>query len=293
MAEQFDYDYIVIGSGFGGSVSALRLAEKGYSVAVLEMGKRFQPEDFATTNWNLKRFLWFPKLLCYGIQQITLLKDVLIFHGAGVGGGSLIYANTLPIPPDGVFDDPRWPTDEDWKAKLAPHYELAYFMLGVTEATEMFNSDFLLKEICEERGRGDTFKKHQVAVHFGTPNESGPDPFFGGEGPDENTHIELVRYGKGQDFMGMNLTHLTGGGPPWPRLLRWLGNFVRHSIRALRAVYPFGYDDFYIADGSIVPANLGVNPALMITALSEHIMAGIPDNPEGTTKPAPRPSRVV
>jgi cholesterol oxidase len=536
MAEQFDFDYIVIGSGFGGSVSALRLAEKGYTVAVLEMGKRFEPEDFPKSTWNLKKFLWFPKLLCHGFQQITLLKDVLIFHGAGVGGGSLVYANTLPMPPDEVFSDARWPTDEDWKVKLAPHYEMAYFMLGSTEAKEMFNSDYLLQEICEERGRGETFKKHQVAVHFGTPNEVGPDPFFDGEGPerigcslcggcmtgcndggkntldknylylaekrgcvihpetkvvdirplegggyeidtvqatsvfnkrpktlrargivlsasvlgtvkllfeckergslpkisdalgdycrtnseallgvtatsyeedysrgiaitsggwpDEHTHIELVRYGKGGDFMGMNLTHLTGGGPPWPRWLRWLGNFVRHPVRAFKGNYPFGwavrsaivlvmqpldnkmrlvrrwrpwgrvlttqldaekraptyipianavteelaakmngtpesmllevlgnrsstahilggatmgrdagdgvcdasgrvfgYDNFFIADGSLVPTNLGVNPALTITALSEHVMAGIPDKPDGKCKPAPRPPK--
>lgn len=538
MSDEFDYDYIIIGSGFGGSVSALRLAEKGYSVCVLEMGKRFRPEDFPKTSWNLKKFLWLPELLCHGFQQITALKDVLVFHGAGVGGGSLVYANTLPMPPDEVFKDARWPTNEDWKAKLAPYYDLAYFMLGAEKAKEIFNSDFLLKEICEELGRGDTFKKHQVAIHFGTPGKIVPDPYFGGEGPertgctlcgrcmtgcqdggkntldknylylaekrgcvihpetkvvdirpitgggyeldtvrstsvfnrrprtfrargvvlsasvlgsvkllfeckqrgslskisdalgdytrtnseallgvtakgydqdyskgiaitsggwpDAQTHIELVRYGKGQDFMGVNFSHLTGAGAPWPRWLRWLGNFVRHPVRVFRANYPFGwavrtavllvmqpldnkmklvhrrrlgkyvmnseldadkkvptyiplaneiaeklaekmngtpqsmllevlgdtsstahilggatmgrdatdgvcdasgrvfgYDNFFIADGSIVPANLGVNPALTITALSEYVMSGIPDKPDGTPQPAPRPSRTV
>jgi len=531
----FDHDFIVIGSGFGGSVSALRLTEKGYSVGVLEMGKRWQPEDFAKRNWNVRKYMWLPQLLCHGIQQITLLKDVLVFHGAGVGGGSLNYANTLPLPPDEVFRDPRWPTEEDWKEKLAPFYKLAYYMLGADEAKETFNSDFKFKEILDEMGRGHTFKKHQVAVYFGEPNTTAPDPFFQGEGPDrtgctlcgacmtgcrdggkntldknylflaekrgcvihpetkvvdvrplegggyeihtvrstsvlakkprvfrargvvfsasvlgtvkllfkckergslpkisdalgdyvrtnseailsaransyeedyskgiaitsggwpdDNTHIELVRYGKGQDFMKLMLTHLTGGGPPWPRWLRWLGNIVRHPIRALRCMNPigwaqrqaivlvmqpldnkmklvrrwrpwgrvmtteldaekkaptymplaneiteklarkmegepqslllevlfntastahilggatmarspkegvcdpkgrvYGYDNMYVADGSVVPANLGVNPALTITALSEYIMDQVPPKPGGELKPAPRPA---
>ncbi len=118
------YDYIVIGSGFGGSVSALRLAEKGYSVLVIEQGKRYQTEDFPKTNWNFRKYFWAPKLALYGIQAMTLLKDVFILHGTGVGGGSLVYANNLLTPPDKIFDDPRWGS-KGWKNKLTPYYKLA------------------------------------------------------------------------------------------------------------------------------------------------------------------------
>ncbi len=534
-SNMLDYDFIVIGSGFGGSVSALRLSEKGYRVAVLEMGKRFTARDFAKTNWHVRKYLWLPRLGCYGIQQITLLRHLLVLHGAGVGGGSLVYANVLLVPPDRVFRDPRWPSDEDWNAKLAPHTRMAKFMLGATEATGTFPADELLRQVVdEETGRGRTFTKHTVGVWFGEPERTVADPFFGGEGPartgcilcgecmtgcrhgakntldqnylflaerrgcvirpetlvtdvrplpgggyqvhtvrstahwrkqrrvfrakgvvfsagtlgtvklllrckesgslpglseqlgnyvrtnneallgatarddavdyshgiaitsgvfpDDDTHVEIVRYGKGQDFMALMATHLTGGGPPWPRWLRWMGNLVRHPIRFLRVHWPFGwakrtaillvmqpvnsfmrlrlrrrpwgrvltgeveegrrpptfiplanrlaarmaekmngtpgsvllevlgdtsttahilggatmgrspadgvcdargrifgYENLYVADGSIVPANLGVNPALTIAALAEHVMSDIPDNPQGTRKPAPRP----
>jgi cholesterol oxidase len=534
----FDHDFVVIGSGFGGSVSALRLTEKGYKVAVLEQGKRYGAKDFAKTNWNVWKYLWMPRLGFHGIQQITWLKDVLVFHGAGVGGGSLVYANTLLSPPSTVFRDPRWPSDEDWEEKLAPHYRTAKFMLGVTEAAKTFVADDLLRQVVEEQtGRGDTFTKHTVGVYFGEANETVPDPFFGGEGPprtgctfcgecmtgckvgakntvdrnylwlaekrgaevhpetrvtdirpipgggyeihtvrstsrffkhprvfraanvvvsastlgtvkllleckergslpdlsgqlgnyvrtnsevllgatakndsvdyshgiaitsgvypEPDTHVEVVRYGKGQDFMSLMVTILTGGGPPWPRGLRWLGNLIRHPIGSLRAHWPFGwakrtaillvmqplsnymriglrwrpwgralvthvskerpptymplanrlaagmaekmagtpgslllevigntsstahilggatmgrtpeegvcdaqgrvfgYPNLYVADGSLVPANLGVNPSLTITALSEHVMSGIPENPAGGAKPAPRPQAAV
>ncbi len=535
MESQFDYDFLVIGSGFGGAVSALRLSEKGHRVGVLEMGKRWRGEDFAATNWNVRKYLWMPKLALYGIQQITLLRDVLIFHGAGVGGGSLVYANTLLAPPDRVFDDARWPAGTDWKAALAPHYRTARFMLGVTEAPRVFAADELLRQVVEETtGRGHTFAKYTVGVYFGQPEQRVPDPFFGGEGPDrtgchhcgecmtgcrhgakntldrnylwlaeargavihpetlvedlkplpgggyavrtvrstdrlfkrrrtftarnvvvaasvlgtvklllecqrrgslpalspqlgnyvrtnseallgvkaggtevdysqgiaitsgihpdDDTHVEMVRYGAGQDFMSLLTTVLVGGGPPWPRWLRWLGHMVRHPIEALRAHSPidwarrtsillvmqpvnnfmkltlrrrpwgwglsselrsgprpptfmplanqlaakmaekiggtpgsvlpevllntsttahilggatmgrtpeegvcdgqgrvFGYPGLFIADGSLVPANLGVNPSLTITALAEHVMAGIPANPAGAGRPAPRP----
>ena len=124
MTSKKNYDVIIIGSGFGGSVSALRMAEKGYSVLVVEKGKRYESKDFPNTNWNLRKYFWAPKLFLYGIQCLTLLKDVFILHGAGVGGGSLVYANTHLIPSDKAFEDPQWP-DKNWKVKLIPFYDLA------------------------------------------------------------------------------------------------------------------------------------------------------------------------
>ena len=128
----FDFDFAIVGSGFGGSVSALRLAEKGYSVAVLEMGKRWTQDDFPHTTWDVRKYLWKPSFGLYGILQMTLVKDAFFLHGAGVGGGSLVYANTLLVPPDEAFADARW-VGQDWKAALTPHYATAKRMLGVTE----------------------------------------------------------------------------------------------------------------------------------------------------------------
>ena len=532
----FDYDYIVIGSGFGGSVSALRLAEKGYSVAVLEMGKRFEADDYAKNTWELRKYFWKPSLLLHGIFQITRLKDVQVFHGAGVGGGSLVYANTLLKPPTEAFQDPRWPDDGDWEQKLSPYYDLAKFMLGATEARHVYPSDEALREIVDvDMGRGDTFRKHTVGVYFGESGKSQADPFFGGEGPertgciecgqcmigcrynakntldknylylaeqrgveiipetrvtdirplddggyeivteqstklfnkprrtfrsngvvvsasvlgtvkllseckangslpklsdrlgdyvrtnneailgvtargkdvdygagiaitsgahpDDNTHVEMVRYGSGADSLMLLTTLMTGDGKPFPRWLRLLGNIIRQPLVYLRSwmlwgtsrrksivlvMQPvssfmklrlkntlwgrkidsemiagqevpkylpmaheitqrladkmqgdphsaledvlgnrsstahilggatmgrspeegvcdhqgrvFGYENFYVADGSIVPANLGVNPSLTITALSEFVMAQVPEKQGHSVVPAPRPS---
>ena len=516
------YDYIIIGSGFGGSVSALRLAEKGYNVAVIEQGKRYRPEDFPKTNWNFRKYFWMPQIFLYGIQAMTLLKDVFILHGAGVGGGSLVYANNLLIPPDDVFDDPGW-GGPGWKEKLMPYYEIARKMLGATPSKVVVKADEYLKECAAEIGREDTFHVNDVGIYFGDEGVTVPDPYFGGKGPartgcvlcggcmvgcrygakntldmnylylaerlgvevipetrvidvkpspeggydlitervtgwlprrkkyhargvifsggvmgtvklllqcktrgslpkisdklgdfirtnsealvgvkakhrdvdyskgiaitsgiypDENTHIETVRYGKGQDAMSLLATILVGGGKPWPRPLRFLGNIVRHPIKFLKSLNPFGwaqkttillvmqkidnymrfeykrrwwrlggwslnsnwntdkkvpsyipiandfakrmakkvkgeplsvlpevlfdtsttahilggcimsktpdkgvidftgkihgYDNLYVVDGSIVPANLGVNPSLTITALAEYIMDQFP-----------------
>ncbi len=139
------YDYIIIGSGFGGSVSALRLAEKGYSVLVIEQGKRYRTEDFPKSNWNFRKYFWLPKFALYGIQAMTLLKDVFILHGTGVGGGSLVYANNLLVPPDKVFDDPRWGS-KGWKEKLSPYYKLAQKMLGATPSKVITKADKILKD---------------------------------------------------------------------------------------------------------------------------------------------------
>jgi len=526
----FDFDYLVIGSGFGGSVSALRLAEKGYRVGVLERGKRWRAEDFPRTNWNVRKYLWAPLVRCFGIQAITMLRDVMILHGTGVGGGSLVYANTLLIPPDTVFADPRWSTLGNWKDDLAPHYATAKRMLGATTAICPTETDHMLHDIARDIGRGETYRPTEVGVYFGEPGKTVADPFFEGRGPertgcvecggcmvgcrhgakntlDKNylylaeqlgtqvipecevldirelprggyevetrkitdwvfkrkrtfrtrgivlsggvlgtvplllkckqrgslsrlsdrlgafvrtnsealvgaksrrreadysrgiaiasgfhpspeTHVEMVRYGRGQDFMSLLCTVHVGSGPPWPRPLRWLGEVVRHPLKFLRVSNPFGfarrtgillvmqtlpshmslrlarrwfwpfsrsvdsvwdspekvpkyiplahdladrlaekiegdtlsgwgevmfnltstahilggcpmganpaegvidkygrafgYDNFYVADGSIVPVNLSVNPSLTICALSEWIASHIPPKNPGS-----------
>jgi cholesterol oxidase len=177
------YDFIVIGSGFGGSVSALRLAQKGYRVAVLEKGKRYRTEDFPPTNWNLRRYLWRPELGLYGIQMLTLFKHVLVLHGGGVGGGSLIYANQLLVPPDDVFAKPEWGAG-DWKARLAPHYAEARRMLGATPSPRTGRADQVLREVGIELRGEDTFHMNDVGVYFGEAGEAAPDPYFDGAGPE-------------------------------------------------------------------------------------------------------------
>lgn len=533
MGDAFDYDYIIIGSGFGGSVSALRLTEKGYKVAVLEMGKRFTADTLPTTTWQVNRHLWVPKLGLHGIAQITWLSDLLLFHGAGVGGGSLVYAATLLVPSEKAFRNQGWPSTGDWQAKLSPHYDTAKRMLGVVEAKNTYPTDDILREVVEEDyGRGDTFHRHTVGIYFGEAGKTVPDPFFNGEGPDrtgciecgscmvgcrhdakntldknylylaekggcvihpetkvvdvrphpeggyivdtvcstsllnskprtlrargvvfsagvlgsvellmqckergslprlserlgdfvrtnseailgvnsldksanvgrgiaisagvhpdEDTHIEMVRYGMGADSMSWLMTLLTGGGDTLPRWMRLMGNIMSHPLQFLHTLNPigwsrrtivvlvmqpldsymklrlrkkwfggsridtalvpgqdvpkylpignriterlaermngvpqslslevigntsstahilggaamadspekgvcdphgkvFGYENLYVADGSLVPANLGVNPSLTITALSEYVMAQVPKKDEAMAEVA-------
>ena len=375
------YDYIIIGSGFGGSVSALRLAEKGYKVAVVEQGKRYKTEDLPKTNWNFRKYLWFPKLYFFGIQAMTLLKDVFILHGAGVGGGSLVYANNLLIPPDQVLKDPAWGIQR-WEEKILPYYKIAQKMLGATPSKQITHADKLLKSCAEDIGKGNTFHVNDVGVFFGKENKTVSDPYFEGKGPertgctfcggcmvgcrvgakntldknylylaeqlgvtiipetkvldvkpsfesgyelrtkritklfsplklfhaknvifsggvmgsvklllqcknrgslpklsdqlgnfvrtnsealvgvkakkkdidyskgiaitsgiypDEHTHIETVRFGKGQDAMAGLGTLLVGGGSKWPRFLYFLGTIIRHPFKFLKNLNVFGW----------------------------------------------------
>ncbi|HEV7422775.1 MAG TPA: GMC family oxidoreductase [Mycobacterium sp.] len=190
-----DYDVLIIGSGFGGSVSALRLTEKGYRVGVLEAGRRFADEDFAKTSWNLRKFLWMPRLGMYGIQRIHLLRNVMILAGAGVGGGSLNYANTLYVPPEPFFADPQWAHITDWRSELTPHYEQAQRMLGVVMNPTFTDADRIIKEVADDMGVGDTFVPTPVGVFFGpdgekAPGKTVPDPYFGGAGPERTGCIE-------------------------------------------------------------------------------------------------------
>ena len=191
MVAGFDFDVLIIGSGFGGSVSALRLAEKGYRVGVLEAGRRFEDAAFAATSWKLRDFLWAPKLGMTGIQRIHVLKDVVVLAGAGVGGGSLVYANTLYVPGKAFFDDPQWSGITDWAKELAPYYDQAKRMLGVTRNPTMTPSDEIMKAVAEDMGVGETFTLTPVGVYFGDgPGVTRPDPFFGGVGPERTGCIE-------------------------------------------------------------------------------------------------------
>ncbi|MEX1657676.1 GMC family oxidoreductase [Streptomyces pseudovenezuelae] len=199
--DTYDYDVIVVGSGFGGSVTALRLTEKGYRVGVLEAGRRFTRETLPRNSWDLKNYLWAPKLGMFGIQRIHLLGNVMVLAGAGVGGGSLNYANTLYVPPKPFFEDPQWRDITDWQEELKPYYDQARRMLGVRLNPTMTPSDVHLKAAAERMGVGDTFHMAPVGVFFGdgedaegkrkaAPGEQVDDPYFGGAGPARKACIE-------------------------------------------------------------------------------------------------------
>lgn len=198
-----NWDFIIIGSGFGGSVSALRLAEKGYKVCVLERGKRYSPNDFAKTNWQIWKWLWIPQIFCTGIQRLTLLKNSLVLSGSGVGGGSLGYCAVLLEPPDPFFNDKQWAgLDKSWKESLAPFYQTARKMLGVAKNPKLLQSDDLLLEYARDIGREQHFQPTEVGIYFGDENCENPDPYFDGKGP--------VR--TGCDFNGACMVGCRNGG---------------------------------------------------------------------------------
>ncbi len=178
------YDFVIIGSGFGGSVSALRLVEKGYRVLLLEKGRRFGPEDFPRTNWELRRWMWVPGMGFRGLFKMSFFPHLTVVHGVGYGGGSLVYANTLPVPKDAFFTGGTWDGLADWKAELAPHYETAQRMLGSTRNPNVTYVDEVIREVARDIGRPDGFHPTDVAVYFGKPGQTVRDPYFDGEGPD-------------------------------------------------------------------------------------------------------------
>ena len=191
-----DYDVLVIGSGFGGSVTALRLTEKGYRVGVLEAGRRFEDADYPRTSWDARKFLWAPKLGCKGIQRIHVLRNVIILAGAGVGGGSLVYANTLYEPGAAFYHDRQWAHITDWRAELAPYYDQAERMLGVVRNPTMTPTDEVVKQVADQMGVGHTFDPAPVGVFFGRDGRKEPgveadDPFFGGTGPRRRGCLEV------------------------------------------------------------------------------------------------------
>ena len=182
--EKMEYDYIIVGSGFGGSVSALRLSKKGYSVLVIEKGKSYKAEDFPKTNWNFRKWLWLPSLRFFGIMKLTIFKHVAVLSGTGVGGGSLVYANTLPIPKSTFFETGSWSALHDWETELAPHYKEALRMLGATKNPKLFDGDLGLKKVAQKLGMEDKFDATNVAVYFGEENVTKEDPYFEGMGPE-------------------------------------------------------------------------------------------------------------
>ncbi|MAT45670.1 MAG: cholesterol oxidase [Anaerolineaceae bacterium] len=189
MNKEKDFDFIIIGSGFGGSVSAYRLAQKGYRVAVLEKGLRYQSKDFPKTNWHLRKSVWMPQFGLLGIQAMTLLRHVLVLHGVGVGGGSLVYANQLIVPDDSIFDKMEWGTG-NWKEILKPFFAEAKRMLGAVKSPDVGNADRILREVGIELRGEDTFHVNPVGVFFGEPEKTVPDPYFNGEGPDRTGCIK-------------------------------------------------------------------------------------------------------
>ncbi|MFT6337342.1 MAG: cholesterol oxidase [Saprospiraceae bacterium] len=181
--QKMDYDYVIIGSGFGGSVSALRLSKKGYKVLVVEKGKWFEAKDFPKTNWSFRKWLWLPSLRFFGIMKLTVFRHIAVLSGTGVGGGSLVYANTLPIPKSTFFKTGSWSKLHDWESELAPYYQEALRMLGATKTPKMFDGDIALKNVAQNLGMEDKFDVTNVAIFFGEENVTQDDPYFDGMGP--------------------------------------------------------------------------------------------------------------
>jgi cholesterol oxidase len=259
----FDYDVIVVGSGFGGSVAALRLTEKGYKVLVIEAGREFKDHEFAKSSWRVRDFLFAPAIGCYGIQRIHALPDVMILAGAGVGGGSLVYANTMYEPPAEFFAQGPWSGITSWETELKPFYDLARRMLGVEMNTFFSPADAAMKDVADRMGVGGTFKLAPVAVHFGTgPGIESPDPYFGGVGParkgcincgecmtgcrhnakntlDKN-YLALARLGGAEIKAMTTVTELIRSDGEWLVRTKKTGGFGKEAFRAKHVIVAAG-----------------------------------------------------
>ncbi len=210
---QLDYDYVIIGSGFGGAVSALRLSEKGYKVLIIEKGKWYKTDDFPKTNWNLKKWLWEPKFKFHGFFKMTFLNHATVLSGVGVGGGSLTYANTLPIPKKDFFNSGSWSKLNNWEDILEPYYNTAYKMLGAAINPKLYAADLVLKDIAEDIGKEKQFEAAKVAVYFGEKGKKVSDPYFNGKGPDRTgcTHCGACMTGcrhNAKNTLDKNYLHL-------------------------------------------------------------------------------------
>lgn len=186
------FDYIIIGSGFGGSVSAMRLAEKGYSVLVIEKGKRWRAKDFPESDWQLSKYLWMPLLRWFGFQKLTFFKEVFVISGVGVGGGSLVYANTHMMPRENFYTNKIWSHFKDWKQTLAPHFERAKRMLGTVQYQKDHAEDEALREVAAEMGKAGSYQSVDgVGVYLGDVHRE-TDPYFNGLGPLRKGCIECA-----------------------------------------------------------------------------------------------------
>jgi cholesterol oxidase len=235
--QDLDYDWLVVGSGFGGSVSSLRLAEKGYRVGLIECGNRVTDADMPRSTWDLRRYFWAPKLGMRGIFRLTIFRDVAVVSGSGVGGGSLGYANTLYRAPERFYTDPQWSGLEDWASALAPHFDTAERMLGVVTVEADDPADQLLREFGHQIGADQTYAKTRVGVYFGTPGETASDPFFDGEGPARTGCIACGRCMVGCPYNAKNTL---------PKNYLWLAERAGVAITAERTVVdikPLGAPD--------------------------------------------------
>ncbi len=276
------FDYIIIGSGFGGSVSAHRLTEKGYKVLVIEKGKRFKNSDFPKTNWNLRKYLWMPQFGLHGIQRLNLFKHAFVLTGVGVGGGSLVYANTLMHPPKEFFQNNDWEKFNNWESTLEPFYKKAHFMLGRTKLNKFYIEDEILRDVARDLKKEESFDNVYVAVNYHSHN-SAHDPYFNGEGPLRNSCTECAGCMVGcrenaKNTLDKNYLYFAekNGARILPETRVWKINFNDniYSVSCKNSMKPGGRKVFK-ANGIIVAG--GVLGTLKLLLHQKYLFKTLPD----------------